>query len=53
MTAAVGDGRVSVWNTDTWELIHKLDHPSYIYRFNTSYKLDHPSYIYRFNRTFL
>ncbi|XP_023336515.1 jouberin [Eurytemora carolleeae] len=31
MTAAVGDGRVSVWNTDTWELIHKLDHPSYIY----------------------
>ena len=36
MTAAVGDGRVSVWNTDTWELVHKLDHPSYIYRFNTN-----------------
>ena len=32
MTAAVGDGIVPVWDSTTWELVAKLNHPSYVYR---------------------
>ena len=31
LAAAVGDGRVPVWETASWHLVSTLNHPSYVY----------------------
>ena len=31
MLAAVGDGTALIWNSGTWRLEQKLQHPSYVY----------------------
>ena len=31
MLAAVGDGTALIWNSVSWKLEHKLQHPSYVY----------------------